>query len=55
MKKAYETPIAEKLEFDYTNTVVASGPGQNLFSTSHEQWCHSAKTDTVDDVAGTCT
>ena len=25
MKKKYETPIAEKLEFDYVDTVVASG------------------------------
>ena len=24
MKKNYETPVAEKLEFDYTQTVVAS-------------------------------
>ena len=25
MKKTYETPVAEKLDFDYTDTVVASG------------------------------
>ena len=25
MKKRYDTPTAEKLEFDYTDTVVASG------------------------------
>ena len=30
MKRQYTTPVAEKLEFDYTNVVVASivhGPG----------------------------
>ena len=26
MKQAYETPIAEKLDFDYTDSVTASGP-----------------------------
>ncbi len=29
-KKAYETPKAEKLEFDYVNTVVASGKNPGL-------------------------
>lgn len=28
MKKEYDTPKAEKLEFDYTSTVVASNGGQ---------------------------
>ncbi|MBQ6362921.1 MAG: hypothetical protein IJQ02_16955 [Oscillospiraceae bacterium] len=27
MKKTYETPVAEKMEFDYTQTIVASGGG----------------------------
>ena len=27
MKKEYETPKAEMLDFDYTDTVVASGSG----------------------------
>ena len=39
MKKAYENPVAEKIVFDYTNTVVASGP-LNMIGTSTEQWCH---------------
>lgn len=49
MKKAYETPIVEKLEFDYTNTVVASGP-MNLFGTVDEQWCHRADADISKEV-----
>ena len=53
MKKAYETPVAEKLEFDYTQAVVASNTGsQNLFGTSDEQWCHTAQTST--DAASRC-
>lgn len=28
MKKAYEFPKAEKMAFDYSDTVVASGPKQ---------------------------
>ena len=44
MKKEYKAPIVEKLEFNYENTVVASG-NQNLFGTVHEQWCHTGKTE----------
>lgn len=29
MKKTYETPVAEKMEFDYTQTIVASGGGHH--------------------------
>lgn len=29
MKKRYDAPTAEKLEFDYTDTVVASGTSPN--------------------------
>ena len=29
MKKKYEAPRADKLEFDYINSVVASGGGKN--------------------------
>ena len=29
MKKEYDTPKAEKLEFDYTSTVVASNGGKS--------------------------
>ena len=44
MKKAYENPVAEKIVFDYTNTVTASGGGLNLLGTSDEQWCHTGTT-----------
>ncbi len=39
MKKAYENPVAEKIVFDYTNTVVAS-ESLKMIGTSAEQWCH---------------
>ena len=42
MKKAYVSPVADKLEFDYT-TVVATSAGHDLFGTSDEQWCHKPK------------
>lgn len=42
MKKAYENPVAEKIVFDYTNSVAASGP-LNLFGTPEEPWCHKAE------------
>ena len=35
MKKAYVTPKVELLDFDYTDTVVASGPATTDVST---QW-----------------
>ncbi len=28
MKKEYKTPVSEKIEFDYSNTVVASYTGE---------------------------
>ena len=36
MKKAYENPIAEKIVFDYTSTVVASGPTQYKTTLDHK-------------------
>ena len=30
MKKQYEQPMAEKIEFNYRNTVVASGSGPDV-------------------------
>ena len=45
MRRVYETPIAEKLEFDYMNVVAASGPSQNNLGTVHEQWCHGPLSD----------
>ena len=43
MKKTYENPVAEKIVFDYTNTVAASGT--KLFGTSDEPWCHTKQTE----------
>ena len=41
MKKTYESPMAEKLEFDYTQVVATSAGGsQNSLGTVQEQWCH---------------
>ena len=51
MKKAYETPRAEKLEFDYSRTVAASGSksacsgGSFRVYTDGYQYCHSRATD----------
>ncbi len=28
MKKEYKAPVSEKIEFNYTHTVVASGPAE---------------------------
>lgn len=36
MKKEYESPKAEKMEFNYSETVVASGTGCNFFITLTE-------------------
>ena len=52
MKKAYETPVAEKLEFDYTNVVATSTGTQNTFGTPEEPWCH--KQITSQDAASRC-
>ena len=49
MKKEYKAPIVEKLEFNYQNTVVASG--LNLLGTTHEQWCHGPNSDESSDNA----
>ena len=38
MKKEYKTPRAEKLSFDYTNTVVASG-NNNHGDNGHQAGC----------------
>ena len=32
MKREYKTPLAEKLEFDYSDNVVASGGGQGALT-----------------------
>ena len=40
MKKKYVSPVAEKLEFDYTQVVATSNGSQNSIGSTHEQWCH---------------
>lgn len=44
MKKAYETPLVERIEFEYTNTVSASGVRQKqTYSVSNEWYtCNSS-------------
>lgn len=39
MRKEYKTPRAEKLAFDYTNVVVASGGGKNHGDNGHQVGC----------------
>ena len=46
MRKPYVSPVAQKLEFDYTN-VVATSAGLNLLGSSDEQWCHSKPTEGI--------
>ena len=52
MKKAYETPVAEKLEFDYTKVVASSG--LNLFGTSDQQWCHTGDVKPTEGISVKC-
>ena len=40
MKKIYEAPKAEKLEFDYADTIVASGPGIQCSSGAYQLYTH---------------
>ena len=46
MKKAYETPIVEKIEFEYTDTVTASNTAtraKQTYSVSNEWYtCNSS-------------
>ena len=53
MKKVYETPKAELLDFDYTETVVASG-SSNLTDQANTNWnkCESRIVD-VKNIEGT--
>lgn len=39
MKKAYENPVAEKIVFDYTNTVTASGSVPTMYKTTIDKKC----------------
>ncbi len=46
MKKTYESPVVEMIEFDYEETVVASGHGaggKQTYMVSNENYdCHSS-------------
>ena len=37
-KKTYETPVADLLQFNYKNTVVASGGGANPKQCGPQSW-----------------
>ena len=43
MKKTYQTPVVEKIEFDYSDTVTASGGKKQTYSVSNEWYvCDSS-------------
>lgn len=52
MKKVYETPKAELLDFDYTETVVASGSGLTDQATTDWWKCETRIVD-VKNTEGT--
>ena len=54
MKKEYEIPKAEMMDFDYKETVVASGNGSNLTDAATTQWwkCETRIVD-VKNIEGT--
>lgn len=61
MKKLYEKPTAQKLEFDYVENVVASrgkgknpGKGHNCTGTTPGQGCGFPDEVTVNDAPGNC-
>ena len=39
MKKTYENPVAEKIVFDYTNTVTASGSLPTMYAKTTDKKC----------------
>ena len=47
MKREYKTPLAEKLEFDYSDNVVASGGAGTLTDQATTAWwkCETRYTD----------
>ena len=47
MKREYKTPLAEKLEFDYSDNVVASGGTGTLTDQATTAWwkCQTRYTD----------
>ena len=52
MKKEYETPKVERMDFDYTETVVASGSGRTDQSTTEWYTCDWRYVD-VQSIDGT--
>lgn len=43
MKKAYETPLVEKIEFDYSDSVTASRGAKQTYKDSNDWYdCHSS-------------
>ena len=52
MKKEYETPKAEMLDFDYTDTVVASG-NSGLTDASTEWWTCETRVVDVKNIQNT--
>ncbi len=57
MKKTYEAPKAEKLEFDYTDTVLTSGAGgsggPHLTDASTEWWTCETRIEDIKSIDGT--
>ena len=54
MKKVYETPKAEMLDFDYTDSVVAASGSSNLTDQATTEWwqCETRIAD-VKNIEGT--
>ncbi len=44
MKKTYETPVVDKVNFDYRNQVVASGCSRQWGYTGDQTDCHDHST-----------
>ena len=53
MKKEYEAPKAEMLNFDYKDTVAASGNGSGLTDASTEWWTCETRIVDVKNIEGT--
>lgn len=52
MKKTYQTPIAEKLSFDYEENVTASGTDYPTTDVSNDWWTCNTRYDDAADVCG---
>ena len=53
MKKAYETPKAEMIDFDYTDTVAASDSSGLTDAATTEWWTCNTRIVDVKDIQGT--